>query len=71
MVKVIEDKKTGKPQYVIKIGNKEKKYFPEDVSSMILKYIKQYSELFENNKIKKVVIGVPAHFNNLQREYTI
>ena len=42
-VKVIEDKETGKPQYVIKIENKEKKYFPEDVSSMILKYIKKYS----------------------------
>ena len=26
-IKVIEDKKTGKPQYVIKIGNKEKKLF--------------------------------------------
>ena len=38
---------------------------------MILKYIKQYSESFENKEIKKVVIGVPAHFNNLQREDTI
>ena len=64
-------KKTGKPKYLIKIGNKEKKYFPEDVSSMILKYIKNYSESFENKEIKKVVIGVPAHFNNLQREATI
>ena len=38
---------------------------------MILKYLKSYSELYENKEIKKVVIGVPAHFNNLQREYTI
>ena len=39
-VKVIEDKETKKPKYVIKIGNEEKKNFPEDVSSMILKYLK-------------------------------
>ena len=70
-IKVIEDKKTGKPQYVIKIGNEEKKFFPEDVSSMILKYIKNNAEIHENKEIKKVVIGVPAHFNNLQRDATI
>ena len=45
-VKVIEDKKTGKPQYVIKIGNEEKKYFPENVSSMILGYIKDYAQIY-------------------------
>ena len=28
-VKVIEDKNTGKPQYVIKIKNEEKKFFPD------------------------------------------
>ena len=38
---------------------------------MILKYIKNNSELYENKEIKKVVIGVPAHFNKLQREATI
>ena len=70
-VKVIEDKKTGKPKYVIKIGNEEKEYFPVNVSSMILGYLKSYSELYENKEIKKVVIGVPAHFNKLQREDTI
>ena len=38
---------------------------------MILKYIKKYSELYENNKIKKVIITVPAYFNNNQRKETI
>ena len=28
-------------------------------------------KLYENKEIKKVVIGVPAHFNKLQREATI
>ena len=71
IVKIIEDTKTKKPQYVIKEENEEKKYYPEEVSSMILKYIKKYSELYENNKIKKVIITVPAYFNNNQRKETI
>ena len=72
MVKVIEDKKTGKPQYVIKIGNEEKKYLPEDVASMILGYLKTNADIYNsNNEIKQAVITVPANFNSLQREATI
>ena len=71
-IKIIEDKKTGKPQYVVKIENEEKKFYPEDVSSMILGYIKKYSEIYNSNKkIKKAVITVPARFSNLQRNATI
>ena len=64
-VKIIEDKETKKPKYVIKIGNEEKEYFPENVASIILNYLKTFAETFENKEIKKVVIGVPANFNNL------
>ena len=71
-VKIIEDKKTGKPQYVIKIGNEEKKFYPENVSSMILKYLKQMAKTHNGNKeIKQAVITVPAKFNKLQRDTTI
>ncbi len=35
-LKIIEDLKTKKPKYVIKVSDEEKEYFPEDVSSMIL-----------------------------------
>jgi molecular chaperone DnaK (HSP70) len=71
-IKIIEDKKTGKPQYVIKVNNEERKYFPEEVSSMILEYLKKQAEIYNGNKeIKKAVITVPAHFNNLQRKATI
>ena len=71
-IKIIEDKKTGKPQYVIKVDNEERKYFPEEVSSMILEYLKKQAEIYNGNKeIKKAVITVPAHFNNLQRKATI
>ena len=31
-LKIIEDQKTKKPKYVVKVGGKDKEYFPEDVS---------------------------------------
>ena len=68
--KIIEDTKTQKPKYSIKVNDEEKTYFPEEVSSMILKHIKDFSEAFIGEKVKKAVITVPAHFNNSQREAT-
>ena len=71
-LKIIEDPKTQKPKYVIKVNDKDKEYFPEEVSSMILQYLKEIAMDYENNKnIKRAVITVPAHFNNLQRQATI
>ena len=67
---IIKDKKTFKPKYKIIINDKEKTYFPEDVSSMILKHLKEFSEEFIGKEVKKAVITVPAHFNNDQREAT-
>ena len=48
-VKIIEDQNTEKPQYIIKIGNKEKKISPEEVSSEILKEIKKIAEKYNKN----------------------
>ena len=69
-LKIIE--KNEKPKYLIKVNNEDKEYFPEDVSSMILEYLKKIAIDFEGNEnIKKAVITVPAHFNDLQRQATI
>ena len=67
---IIKDKKTFKPKYKIIMNDKEKTYFPEDVSSMILNHLRKFSEDFIGEKVKKAVITVPAHFNNEQREAT-
>jgi len=70
-VKIEEDPFTYKPNYYININeNEEKRLSAEEVASMILKYLKQYSEDFIGEKVKKAVITVPAHFNNSQREAT-
>ena len=38
-LKIIEDSKTKKPKYVVKVKDKTSEYFPEEASSMILIYI--------------------------------
>ena len=59
------------PKYVIKIRKELQKNFYEDISLIILSYIKTNAEIHENKEIKKAVIGVPSHFNNLQKDVTI
>ena len=71
-IKIIEDKYTRKPKYVIEEKNGNKEYLIEDVSSMILKYIINYCQVFNTNKkIEKAIITVPSHFNKYQREATL
>ena len=67
-MKKIEDPKNNKSKYVIKVNNEDKEYFPEDVLSVILQYLKTIAMNYENNEnIKKAIITVPAHFNDLKR----
>ena len=40
-MKTIEDAETKKSKDVIKVNNKDKEYFHEDVSSMILQQLKK------------------------------
>ncbi len=67
---VEENPENGKPQYVINVDDEETRYYPEEISSMILKKLRGFSEDFLANEIKKAVITVPAYFNNSQREAT-
>ena len=46
----------------------EKELTPEEVSSFILKKLKEMAEAELNKEVKKAVITVPAYFNNSQRE---
>ncbi|KMY50857.1 molecular chaperone DnaK [Peribacillus loiseleuriae] len=47
-----------------------KDYSPQEVSAIILQYLKSYAEEYLGEKVTKAVITVPAYFNDAERQAT-
>ncbi|WP_416327120.1 molecular chaperone DnaK [[Eubacterium] hominis] len=53
-----------------KVELEGKQYTPQEISAMILQYLKGYAEDYLGEKVEKAVITVPAYFNDSQRQAT-
>ena len=58
----------GEEGYTVDIDGK--KYTPQQISAMILQYIKGYAEDYLSDTVSEAVITVPAYFNDAQRQAT-
>ena len=60
----------NKPLINVKYKNEDKTFHPEEISAMVIQRLKETTESYLGHPLKKVVITVPAYFNDSQRQAT-
>ena len=60
----------NKPKIKVSHLNEDKLFNPEEISAMILSYLKEAAESYLGETVDSAVITVPAYFNDSQRQAT-
>lgn len=60
----------NKPLINVKHKNEDVQFHPEQISAMVIQRLKETTESYIGKELKKVVITVPAYFNDSQRQAT-
>ncbi|XP_041370041.1 heat shock 70 kDa protein 13-like [Gigantopelta aegis] len=66
----LEADEYGMVHYVVKVNGTDKKVLPEEVGAIIIGSLKQAAEHNLTTAVNKVIMSVPAEFDDLQRNYT-
>jgi len=66
---VIDDGK-GRPQICVETKDGQKKFYPEEISAMVLQKMKGIAESYLGTTVRDAVVTVPAYFNDAQRQAT-
>ena len=67
---VIKGDSSDKIYFEVEYKNETKKFYPEEISAMLLAKMKEMAEEYTGKKATKVVITIPAHFSDSQRNAT-
>ena len=66
----VVDDGNNKSQIKVQFKGEEKKYYPEEISAMVLTKMKDIAEEFLGEPVKDAVVTVPAYFNDAARQAT-
>ena len=66
----VESGANEKPMIAVHYNGEDKKFHPEEISSMILQKMKDTAEAYLGSKVTEAVVTVPAYFNDSQRQAT-
>jgi len=69
LFKVVEGTQK-RPQIEVTYKSETKRFFAEEISSMVLAKMKETAEAYLGKNVTKAVITVPAYFNDAQRQAT-
>jgi heat shock protein 1/8 len=59
-----------KPMIVVNYKGEEKQFAAEEISSMVIKYMREIAEAYLGTTVRNAVVTVPAYFNDSQRKAT-
>jgi L1 cell adhesion molecule like protein len=66
----VNDDGKGRPQISVDFKGETKKFYPEEISAMVLQKMKAIAESYLGMPITDAVVTVPAYFNDAQRQAT-